>query len=122
MESIAKASENPAEKPEEEKSPEEILLDAIYDKEKPKSERAELIKNKLATEREGFYELDLLMNNYFSHIIENFNEPEDEELFKDLVNTVLDDMETKNYYLEINNKNQNLYDITVSGYFYFSIV
>lgn len=113
------ASETPtdqieAEKVEEVKSPEELYLDEIYDKEKSKQERAELIKNKLVEDREKFYELDFFLNNYYSHVIENFNEQDDKDLFVSLTKYIVDDMKTKGYMMQLGGKEVNLFDITVS--------
>jgi hypothetical protein len=113
------ASETPTSHTEEEKqevvkSPEELYLDQIYDKETPKEERAQLIKNKLKEDREKFYELDFFLNNYYSHVVENFKEEGDHDLFVSLTKCVVDDMKSSDYMMQIGGRDVNLFDITVS--------
>ena len=104
--------------PEEEKTEEEILLDKIYDKEKPKQERAELIKEKLQNEREKFYELDFFLRNFYYHAIDNFNEKEDEPIFKDLTLTVLKDVISHDHKCEVNGVQTDVFNTTVGSTFF----
>ena len=90
------ATEDPQSVQEEAKSPEELLLEEIYDKDKPKQERADLIKSKLKDDRKGFYELDFFLKNFYYHAVENFDQEEDEEIFKDITNTVIEDIISTN--------------------------
>lgn len=85
-------SEEPQIEGEEVKSPEELYLESIYDKSQSKEDRAKLIKQKLATDRAKFYELDFFLRNYYYHIIENFCESSDEQIFKELTLDVLRDI------------------------------
>lgn len=98
---------------EEEKTADEILLDKIYDKDRSKQERAELIKDKLQNEREKFYEMDFFLRNFYYHAIDNFYEKEDEAIFKDLTLTVLKDIISHDHKCEVNGVQTDVFNTTV---------
>lgn len=103
---------------EDKRTPHEILLDEIYDKSKPKEDRAQLILKTLKDEPEYFYELDFFQNNFYSHVLENFTQDEsDIELFKSLTIAVIRDIKNRNFTTEFNEVKVELFNSTFHGDF-----
>ena len=113
------------------KTPQELYLDMIYDKNISKQERAQLIMNILIPnsshswknedgstdspiDRNSFYEPDFFMNNGYSHIIANFTDKGDEELFKMLTKFVLNDIQRDNFASHQDGIQTELFGATVS--------
>ena len=112
------------------KTPQEKYLDMIYDKNKSKEERAKLIINILEPNsshswenedgsksspinRYAFYEPDFFRNNGYTHVIINFTEKGDEELFKKLTMFILSDIKKDNFIVDPNGMQTELFETTV---------
>ena len=98
-----------------EKTPQEQMLDDIYDQFKSKEKRAGYILDTLEKEPDYFYELDFFKNTFYSHVIQNFTDEGDEEIFGKLTSAVIQDIISKNVVTKIGDEEVNLFDQTFNG-------
>jgi hypothetical protein len=78
-------------------TPEQLFLQPFYWVETSKKDRAQLIKDLLATNKEKFYELDFFQKNFYYNIIEIFSAEEDQPIFMELTEEVIKDILSMDY-------------------------